>query len=173
MMNITIETPLNPATGLPQRGARIIEVTKDRGAQGIFSTKILIGVQNRQVHGDWRAMISIPTHSRYMYEASIILGVDLLLSRFRILKNRFGYDGYYDNLYRTVTRVSGYIGESFRLSNYEEHQLILMINRVISEITDMAIFFTRDGYFMSERDWYIKGYQTLVPRRNLKKLDFY
>jgi hypothetical protein len=52
--------------------------------------------------------------------------------------------------------VSNYIGEGFRLRNHEEHQLILMINRAISEITDMAIFFTRDGYFMSERDWYIK-----------------
>ena len=99
--------------------------------------------------------------------------MDLLLSRFRILKNRFGHEGEYNNLYRAVTGVSGYVYESFRLNGHEQHQLILMINRAISEITDMAIFFTRDGYFMSERDWYIKGYQTLVPRRNLKKLDFY
>ena len=171
-MNITIETPLNPVTGLSQRSCRIIEVTKDRGAEGIFSVKILIGIQNRQVHVNGTPMINMSTHSRYVHEASIVLGVDFMLTKFRILKNRFGRDGYYNDVYRAVTRVSNYIGEGFRLRNHEEHQLILMINRSISEITDMAIFFTRDGYFMSERDWYIKGYQTLVPRRNLKKLNF-
>ena len=171
-MNITIETPLNPVTGRSQRSCRIIEVTKDRGAEGIFSIKILVGLQNRQVHVNGVPMINIQTASRYLHEASIVLGVDFMLTRFRILKNRFGRDGYYNDVYRAVTRVSNYISEDFRLSNHEEHQLILMINRAISEITDMAIFFTRDGYFMSERDWYIKGYRALVPRRNLKKLNF-
>lgn len=160
-MNITIETPPNPVTGLSQRNCRIIEVTKDRGAEGIFSIKILIGLQN------------IQTASRYLHEASIILGIDFMLTRFTILKNRFGPDRrFHDNVYGSVVEVSRYIIGHLSLNTYEERQLILMINRAISEITDMAIFFTRDGYFMSERDWYIKGYQTLVPRRNLKKLNF-
>ena len=171
-MNITIETPLNQVTGRPQTSCRIIEVTKDRGAEGIFSTKILIGLQNRRVNVNEIPTINIQTDTRYLYEASIVLGIDFMLTRFFILKNRFGRDGYYNDVYRVVTRVSNYIGEDFRLSNYEEHQLISMINRAISEITDMAIFFTRDGYFMSERDWYIKGYRALVPKRNLKKLNF-
>ena len=170
-MNITIETPLNPVTGRSQTSCRIIEVTKDRGEEGIFSTKILIGRLIHQIPNEIPT-INIQTNTRYMYEASIVLGIDFLLTRFRILKNRFGRDGYYNDVYRAVTRVSNYISEDFRLSNHEEHQLILMINRAISEITDMAIFFTRDGYFMSERDWYIKGYRALVPRRNLKKLNF-
>ena len=172
-MNITIETPLNPVTGRSQRSCRIIEVTKDRGAEGIFSVKILIGIQNRQVHVNGVPMINIQTSSRYLHEASIILGIDFMLTRFTILKNRFGPDrGFHDNVYGSVVEVSRYVIGHLSLNTYEEHQLILMINRAISEITDMAIFFTRDGYFMSERDWYIKGYQTLVPRRNLKKFNF-
>lgn len=171
-MNITIETPLNQVTGRPQTSCRIIEVTKDRGEEGIFSTKILIGLQNRRLNVNEIPTINIQTSNIYLYEASIVLGIDFILTRFIILKNRFGRDGYYNDVYRAVTRVSNYISEDFRLSNHEEHQLILMINRAISEITDMAIFFTRDGYFMSERDWYIKGYRALVPRRNLKKLNF-
>lgn len=168
-MNITIKTPINPTTELTQEFCRIIEVTKDRGVEGIFSTKILVGLQHR----NGAPTINIPTNSKYIREASIVLGVDFMLTKFMILKNRFGPNGgYYPNVYRAVTRVSNYIGEDFRLNSYEEHQLILMINRAISEITDMAIFFTRDGYFMSKREWYINGYQKLTPSRYLKKMNF-
>jgi hypothetical protein len=165
LSNVEIRSVINPLDNINTPSKSLV-LHLDDGSR--FNILLGIGRQTRTIHGfQLGEQIFTPTE---MYGAHIIIGYNVLLRNFILVKHRFAADGIRFNSINEINRLLSQQFLNMGFGRYDVLHIISKICECISLTTDEPIFFTRKLPFGGTGyDLYINGENSTDAKRYVGK----